>query len=68
MACPRPNILVMTMLFGIGVISLFRSSENLFHLAQNVRLVDVVGLSGGGVACGAAMFGTIFSLVSRNKG
>ena len=68
MEVPRPNILVMTLLFVIGAISLFRSSENLFHLAQNVRLVDVVGLSGGGAACGAAMFGTIFSLVARSRG
>lgn len=64
---PRPNLLVMAMLLVIGLVSLFRSSENLFHLAQNVRVVDVVGLSGGGAACGAAMFGIIFSLVSRNK-
>jgi hypothetical protein len=32
-----------------------------------VRLVDVVGLSGGGAACGAALFGFIFALRARNK-
>jgi len=32
-----------------------------------VRMVDVVGVSGGGAACGAALFGFIFALVARNK-
>jgi hypothetical protein len=47
--------------------TLFRFSENLYHFAQNVRLVDVVGISGGGAACGAAMFGFIAALRTRNK-
>jgi hypothetical protein len=55
------------LLLGVGVISLFRLSQNLFDLAQNVRLVDVVGPAGGGAAWGAAIFGTIFSLVSRSR-
>jgi hypothetical protein len=41
--------------------------ENLFHFAQNVRTVDVVGLSGGGAACGAAIFSFVFAMMSRNK-
>ena len=61
----RPNPLVMAMVFLIGAGSLFRFSENLFHFSQNVRIVDVVGLSGGGAACGAAMFGSIFALMQR---
>jgi hypothetical protein len=68
---PKPNLAVLAMLFFIGVSSLFRFSQNLFHLSQNVRIVDVVGLSGGGAACGAAcgaaMFGFIFVLMTRNK-
>jgi hypothetical protein len=63
----RPNLAVMALLFFIGVSSLFRFSQNLFHFSQNVRIVDVVGLSGGGAACGAAMFGFIFALRARNK-
>ena len=64
---PRPNLAAMAVLFIIGVGSLFRFSQNLFHFSQNVRVVDVVGLSGGGAACGAALFGFIFALVARNK-
>ncbi len=63
----RPNLLVMAMLFLIGVSTLLRFSQNLFHFAQNVRTVDVVGISGGGAACGAAMFGFIYSLMARAK-
>ena len=63
----KPNLAVLAMLFIIGVGSVFRFSQNMFHFSQNVRSVDVVGLSGGGAACGAAMFGFIFAIVSRNK-
>ena len=58
---------VLAPLLFIGVSGLFHFSHNLFHFSQNVRIVDVVGLSGGGAACGAAMFGVIFALVARNK-
>ena len=64
---PTPNLAVLAMLFVVGVGSLFRFSQNLFHVSQNVRSVDVVGLSGGGAACGAALFGFIFALRARNK-
>ena len=63
----RPNLAVLAMLLFIGVSSLIRFSHNLFHFSQNVRTVDVVGLSGGGAACGAALFGFIFALRTRNK-
>jgi hypothetical protein len=63
----RPNLAVMAMIFFIGAATLFRFSQNLFHLSPNVRMVDVVGLSGGGAACGAALFGFIFALRTRNK-
>ena len=63
----KPNLVVMAMLCFIGVGSLFRFSQNLFHFSQNVRIVDVVGLSGGGAACGAAMFGFIFAHRARIK-
>jgi hypothetical protein len=63
----RPSLAVMAMIFFIGVSSLFRFSHNLFHFSHDVRIVDVVGLSGGGAACGAALFGFIFALRARNK-
>ena len=63
----RPNLAVMALIFFIGLSSVVRFSQNLFHLSQNVRVVDVVGLSGGGAACGAALFGFIFALRARNK-
>ncbi len=63
----RVNFGVSVVLLAIGVVSLIRFSENLFHFAQHVRTVDVVGLTGGGAACGAAIFSFIFALISRNK-
>ena len=62
----KPNAATLAMLLFIGVSTLFHFSQNLFHLSQNVRVVDVVGLTGGGAACGAAMVGFIFALMSRN--
>jgi len=63
----KPNLAVLALLLVIGVSSLVRFSQNLFHFSQNVRIVDMVGLSGGGAACGAALFGFIFALIARNK-
>ena len=62
---PKPNFSVLALLFVLGVSILFRFSQNLFHFSQNVRIVDVVGLSGGGAACGAALFGFIFALLAK---
>jgi hypothetical protein len=63
----KPHLGVLALLSFIGVSNLFHFSQNLFHLSQNVRIVDVVGLSGGGAACGAALFGFIFAIRTRNK-
>ena len=63
----KPNLAVVALLFVIGISSLFRFSQNLFHFSQNVRIVDVVGLSGGGAALGAAMFAIIFAQMARKK-
>ncbi len=63
----KPNLAVLALLSFIGVSSLFHFSQNPFHLSHNVRIVDVVGLSGGGAACGAALFGFVFALVARIK-
>ena len=63
----KPNLAVMALLFIFGIGSLFRFSQNLFQFCQNVRIVDVIGISGGGAACGAAMFGFIFKLMAKNK-
>jgi hypothetical protein len=62
-----PILSIMAVLLFVGVNTLLRFSHNLFHYSQNVRMVDVVGLSGGGAACGAAIFGVIFVLMLRNK-
>ncbi len=58
---------VLALLFVIGVSGLVHSSQNLFHASENVRSVDIVGLSGGGAACGAAIFGVIFILVRGRR-
>ena len=63
----RPNLALPLILFIIGIGSLVRYSQNLYHFAQNVRTVDVVGISGGGAACGAALFGFIFALRARKQ-
>jgi hypothetical protein len=64
----KPNLAVLALLFFvIGVSSLLRFSHNLFQFSQNVRMVDVVGLAGGGAACGAAMYGFVHALMARNK-
>jgi hypothetical protein len=63
----HPNLVVLAMLLFIGLATLLRFSQHLFDASQNVRLVDLVGLSGGGAACGAAMFGFIFGLVARHR-
>ena len=55
-----PNLAVLAILFIIGVGSLARFSHN-------VRTVDVVGLAGGGAACGAALFGLIWALRTKPK-
>jgi len=63
----RPNPAALAVLFIIGIGSLVRFSENLFNYSQNVRTVDVVGISGGGAACGAAIFGIIYGLMGKFK-
>ena len=67
MKSPGTNFGVSALLLSIGIVSLYRFSENLFHFSQHVRTVDVVGLTGGGAACGAAIFSFIFAIMSRNK-
>ncbi|MFN8005871.1 MAG: hypothetical protein U0V70_02340 [Terriglobia bacterium] len=63
----KPNLASLALIFVIGISSLIHFSQNLFHIAQNVRLVDVVGLSGGGAACGAALFGVIYTRVAGKQ-
>jgi hypothetical protein len=58
---------VLALLLVIGVSGLVHFSQNLLHASDNVRNVDVVGLSGGGAACGAALFGVIFALVGGRR-
>lgn len=56
----KPNLAVLAMLVVIGVGSIARFS-------QDVRSVQVVGLSGGGAAVGAALFGFIWAFKTRAK-
>ena len=67
MAVAQRNFGVGVLLLGVGVAALMRFSQNLFHYAQNVRTVDVVGVSGGGAACGAAIFALVMALTARAK-
>jgi hypothetical protein len=69
LACPTKGVLMegwkanvarLALLLVIGIGSIVRFSEG-------VRLVAVVGISGGGAACGVALFGSIFRLVSKSK-
>jgi hypothetical protein len=55
----RSNLAVLAMLvFGVGAIVRF---------SHDVRGVQVVGLTGGGAACGAALCGFIWAFMTRVK-
>ena len=56
----KPNFAILALLVIIGIGSIVRFSPN-------VRPVQVVGISGGGAACGVALFGFVFALKSRKK-
>jgi len=56
----RPNIAVLAMLVVIGAGSIARFSHD-------VRVVQVVGISGGGAACGAALVGLVWAVMTREK-
>ena len=56
----RSNLAVLAVLvvFGVGAIVRF---------SHDVRSVQVVGLTGGGAACGAALCGFIWAFMTRVK-
>jgi hypothetical protein len=56
----KPNLARLALLLIMGVGSIVRFSAG-------VRLVAVVGISGGGAACGAALFWIIFPLVAKSR-
>lgn len=56
----RPSLAVFAMLVLIGVGAIVRFSHD-------VRSVQVVGLTGGGAACGAALCGFIWMFMRRGK-
>ena len=56
----KPNVAVLAMLVIIGLGAIVRFS-------QDVRNVQVVGLSGGGAACGAALVGFVWAFKTRAK-
>jgi len=51
-------VLAMLVLVGVGAIVRF---------SLDVRIVQLVGLSGGGAACGAALVGIIWAFKTRAK-
>ena len=55
----KPNLAVLAMLVIVGMGAIVRFS-------QDVRIVQVVGLSGGGAACGAALVGLIWAFKTRS--
>ena len=56
----KSNLPVLAMLAIIGLGAIVRFS-------QDVRIVQVVGLSGGGAACGAALVGFIWAFKTKVK-
>ena len=56
----KPSLIAFALLF-------FGGASTVIHFSENVRSVDVVGLSAGGAACGAALFRFITALMARNK-
>lgn len=67
MARPRSQFAPLVMLFIVGVGGLARYTGNLLQFSQNVRTVDIVGISGSGAALGAAIYGFIYALRSRKQ-
>ncbi len=53
--------------FGVFVLLVLIGIGSIVRFSSDVRPVQVVGISGGGAACGAALFGFIFSMRSRKK-
>ncbi len=56
----RSNLAVFSMLIIVGVGAIARFSHD-------VRVVQVVGLAGGGAACGAALCGLVWAYMARGK-
>lgn len=56
----KSNLAVLAMLVLIGAGAIVRFS-------QDVRIVQVVGLVGGGAACGAALVGFVWAIKTRVK-
>ena len=55
----KPNLAVLAMLVIVGLGAIVRFS-------QDVRIVQVVGLSGGGAACGAALVGLLWAFKDKS--
>ncbi len=56
----KPNLAVLAMMVLVGVGAIVRFS-------LDVRIVQVVGISGGGAACGAALVGFVWAFKTRAK-
>jgi hypothetical protein len=56
----RPNVAVLAMLVVMGAGAIARFSHD-------VRTVQVVGLTGGGAACGVALCGFIWTLMRKDR-
>ena len=56
----RPNVAVLAMLVVMGAGAIARFSHD-------VRTVQVVGVTGGGAACGVALCGFIWTLMRKDR-
>ena len=56
----KPNLAVLAIMVLVGVGAIVRFS-------LDVRIVQVVGISGGGAACGAALVGFVWAFKTRAK-
>jgi hypothetical protein len=62
MRYPRRVLGAMVPMLLFGVIAVYRHSENLLQVSQDVSVRDIVGLTAGGATCGAALTGVIVGL------
>lgn len=54
----NPAVLAMLVMIGVGAILRF---------SHDVRAVQVVGLTGGGAACGVALCGFMWTFMAKGK-
>ena len=60
----KPNLAMMAILLMIGVATL---THFIGMIGSEVRSVVIIGIAGGGAACGAAVFGVAWAIATRKK-